>query len=102
MLHLLAVVTLINFNSIKVRLKLTRSLITKSGVQKFQFHKGTIKTLLDLESQMAKYVFQFHKGTIKTINDNYLPNLCKFQFHKGTIKTGKNTIQKRGSTISIP
>ena len=33
------------FNSIKVRLKLSRSRVN-AAVLRFQFHKGTIKTLL--------------------------------------------------------
>ena len=54
----------------------------------FQFHKGTIKTLLDSLCPINIETFQFHKGTIKT---EFLPSwavcLLGFQFHKGTIKT---------------
>ena len=40
--------------------------------------------------------FQFHKGTIKTTNPakNNI-GIKKFQFHKGTIKTSAPKLQKR-------
>ena len=97
-----------NFNSIKVRLKLPAQIV-KPSTPKFQFHKGTIKTVALQDNLPSAIVFQFHKGTIKTLlllckklrmhyfnsikvrlkhnmknNSAYLP---KFQFHKGTIKT---------------
>ena len=41
-----------NFNSIKVRLKLVKQI--KLGVDMlFQFHKGTIKTILELTDDVA-------------------------------------------------
>ena len=53
----------------------------------FQFHKGTIKTLLEKVIR-EKYQFQFHKGTIKTIDTPLIRAILNgFQFHKGTIKT---------------
>ena len=36
-----------------------------NAVLKFQFHKGTIKTL-DKLYRLSAQAFQFHKGTIKT------------------------------------
>ena len=33
---------------------------------KFQFHKGTIKTLKSVNCYLFFVKFQFHKGTIKT------------------------------------
>ena len=76
---------------------------------KFQFHKGTIKTLGTGDDATGEHLFQFHKGTIKTnkISDAdyqtrnfnsikvqlkrsifyYSLRLSRFQFHKGTIKT---------------
>ena len=57
----------------------------------FQFHKGTIKTLV-LTKRDDQARFQFHKGTIKTIIiEVYACIIYKFQFHKGTIKTGVET-----------
>ena len=75
----------------------------------FQFHKGTIKTLVNLPKDCVPLLFQFHKGTIKTherlqvlrrpggFNSikvrlrlkivEHANKALKFQFHKGTIKT---------------
>ena len=48
--------------------------------------------------------FQFHKGTIKTIVSTIRRNsIILFQFHKGTIKTlNKGTAFQAFSAISIP
>ena len=53
-----------HFNSIKVRLKPARQIHVQAG-QRFQFHKGTIKTAEYGQAANDKS-FQFHKGTIKT------------------------------------
>ena len=69
-----------DFNSIKVRLK-------------------------PEDKRMANYVykFQFHKGTIKTIYQFiYASVLMLFQFHKGTIKTTVDQLNKNSNRISIP
>ncbi len=42
-------------------------------VPTFQFHKGTIKTLLLKTIEAKDKEFQFHKGTIKT---NYQASYC--------------------------
>ena len=56
--------------------------------QRFQFHKGTIRTLLRLLIQMSLFQFQFHKGTIRTLLRLLIQmSLFQFQFHKGTIRT---------------
>ena len=34
--------------------------------EEFQFHKGTIKTMLHTQQRIQPKLFQFHKGTIKT------------------------------------
>ena len=39
----------------------------------FQFHKGTIKTIMPIPFALAAALFQFHKGTIKT-KDNVKKN----------------------------
>ena len=91
----------------------------------FQFHKGTIRTILFDNFFVKTFGFQFHKGTIRTfgfgliIKDNYHFNSIKvrlerdawkaknpapsFQFHKGTIRTNlsRNTLQLL-LAISIP
>ena len=54
-----------HFNSIKVRLKQLTIMQTR-WPSRFQFHKGTIKTLRSLKNFAADLLFQFHKGTIKT------------------------------------
>ena len=79
-------------------------------LNKFQFHKGTIKTQttekaknfafhfnsikvrlklrLPILNYKIFYQFQFHKGTIKTYElDRFTTDYFLFQFHKGTIKT---------------
>ena len=56
---------LVNFNSIKVRLKLG-DVQFKHNEKTFQFHKGTIKTKYLAAKIGARVVFQFRKGTIKT------------------------------------
>ena len=57
-----------DFNSIKVRLKLSLLSFVGKRKKQFQFHKGTIKTKkhgTPLCSLLLS-LFQFHKGTIKT------------------------------------
>ena len=53
------------FNSIKVRLKLKLGTGIVGDVI-FQFHKGTIKTVVAETQDSFGLRFQFHKGTIKT------------------------------------
>ena len=38
----------------------------ETGNVVFQFHKGTIKTVVVNNKQYESKLFQFHKGTIKT------------------------------------
>ena len=59
-------VLLIYFNSIKVQLK-QQPKMHKYYVPQFQFHKGTIKTILPPLRSNVVLIFQFHKGTIKTL-----------------------------------
>ncbi len=54
------------FNSIRVRLKPFPDL-SRDWLLLFQFHKGTIKTVVVRLALALVLVFQFHKGTIKTI-----------------------------------
>ena len=79
---------LLNFNSIKVRLKLRFEVSILTSSIEFQFHKGTIKTVRRNYIRKSLTRFQFHKGTIKTrIFAMYSFPCLWFQFHKGTIKT---------------
>ena len=105
----LVLLLLKDFNSIKVRLELLASDIL-TYLNKFQFHKGTIRTLSQVHFLALSNIFQFHKGTIRTF-ETYLLNKTRrqyfnsikvrlelntvlnpigkliFQFHKGTIRT---------------
>ena len=117
-------VTLSDFNSIKVRLK-QNARFCYCGKLEFQFHKGTIKTRSHPTPQHRGDLFQFHKGTIKTAAPlpllpslNYFNSIKVrlklqqrprtageghgFQFHKGTIKTNGVLIGGGGASISIP
>ena len=78
---------LINFNSIKVRLKLAFSNLSLNTVE-FQFHKGTIKTPIPASSVAAILDFNSIKVRLKLSTPAYVIRLKAFQFHKGTIKTG--------------
>ena len=55
-----------NFNSIKVRLEPKANGSTKVTISVFQFHKGTIRTIVFQISCLQISLFQFHKGTIRT------------------------------------
>ena len=111
-MHPLSSLLIPNFNSIKVRLEPEASQRPVSEPV-FQFHKGTIRTLLLRECVLSlladfnsikvrlepsypsintarKMKFQFHKGTIRT--NFFVPSWrrrCRFQFHKGTIRTAE-------------
>ena len=56
----------IYFNSIKVRLE-PSSTPLKAAEEGFQFHKGTIRTILKVPLNIKISLFQFHKGTIRTL-----------------------------------
>ena len=84
-------------------------MIDQYNAVSFQFHKGTIKTIVSTDTTFVNHSFQFHKGTIKTYQskqriaqhsyfnsikvrlkreDFFVPEFADlFQFHKGTIKT---------------
>ena len=63
--------------------------MNNTNTVRFQFHKGTIKTMEQEENaNIAWRTFQFHKGTIKTsVLNQIMVQQYEFQFHKGTIKT---------------
>ena len=96
------------FNSIKVRLE--RNVMgIDDAILLFQFHKGTIRTVVLLTHLRFLLRFQFHKGTIRTyllrlwcLHYSYFNSIkvrlehiscialevvTVFQFHKGTIRT---------------
>ena len=82
----LPIFKILNFNSIKVQLKLTYAVHDRQ-LSVFQFHKGTIKTN-DLIGQAFFYLyFNSIKVQLKHGRTIFLPTENSFQFHKGTIKT---------------
>ena len=91
-----------HFNSIKVRLKLNIK-FNINVYQKFQFHKGTIKTAMPHSSRRGQTNFNSikvrlkHAYLSKCLLDNSL-----FQFHKGTIKTAMRIRTPAAISISIP
>ena len=64
-----------HFNSIKVRLKPVICSNT-SASKLFQFHKGTIKTVMGTLNVQTHGIFQFHKGTIKTSKTTSVASLA--------------------------
>ena len=76
-----------NFNSIKVQLELSFYASAFRDIAEFQFHKGTIRTLM---SQLKKLIIR-NFNSIKVQLEQGIPKLLitasKFQFHKGTIRT---------------
>ena len=100
----MAAATLPYFNSIKVRLELAIACLLVGIVQSFQFHKGTIRTLIRWIPEYEKAQFQFHKGTIRTGIRELLDLITTntFQFHKGTIRTRKRLFGIGDYIISIP
>ena len=75
-----------NFNSIKVRLKLPKPRCS-SLLPSFQFHKGTIKTANQYDLFLATADFNSIKVRLKPTEEEKAMGLAEFQFHKGTIKT---------------
>ena len=87
-----------HFNSIKVRLKLTRSVDMGQFVV-FQFHKGTIKTPRRPSPPCRGVPFQFHKGTIKTVVFQKLKSpIDNFNSIKVRLKLTKGAPWKLGCT----
>ena len=75
-----------DFNSIKVRLKL--SCERKQPFVESDFNSIKVRLKLPFRRTDERFaVFQFHKGTIKTKKAVAVSKRILFQFHKGTIKT---------------
>ena len=78
-----------NFNSIKVRLELTKEQASEFSCT-FQFHKGAIRTL----SQPCIIIFGGDFNSIKVRLEPHgflqINTAFKFQFHKGAIRTPTN------------
>ena len=69
--------SILYFNSIKVQLKPLRSLTTLTS-QKFQFHKGTIKTLLLRLKNLAIRYFNSIKVQLKRKRPTLTTNFYKY------------------------
>ena len=96
--------SLTDFNSIKVRLERRECRRLRAGGSRFQFHKGTIRTILSFKNFLCKILFQFNKGTIRTFTCvSFRRASMLFQFHKGTIRTLLRLLRASLLTmISIP
>ncbi len=101
-------VVLLHFNSIKVRLE-QKSTQWVSCTLKFQFHKGTIRTIFSCSTVLSASYFNSIKVRLEPTFCQSIPStfshfnsikvrlepasiekpICKngFQFHKGTIRT---------------
>ena len=75
------------FNSIKVQLKPhTHEFSGSASI--FQFHKGTIKTVIGQKDNLKLLHFNSIKVQLKRKAQRWADcRLYEFQFHKGTIKT---------------
>ena len=79
---------LIDFNSIKVQLKLQISIPLYVSDILFQFHKGTIKTFYEYLLHHHHLHFNSIKVQLKLPKrETEKASVFQFQFHKGTIKT---------------
>ena len=76
-----------HFNSIMVQLKLIAVLIYSELLSLFQFHNGTIKTLLQVTMLALWQNFNSIMVQLKPCAFLSFHISCKFQFHNGTIKT---------------
>ena len=59
--------------------------------ERFQFHKGTIRTLCALAPIAIKMNFNSIKVQLEQTSRRPTTTLCQFQFHKGTIRTCSRT-----------
>ena len=80
-------ISALNFNSIKVRLERPVSPVSYKQLTKFQFHKGTIRTLTTLEAICWIIHFNSIKVRLEQSPQRLSALIPRFQFHKGTIRT---------------
>ena len=91
-----------NFNSIKVQLELMVILILRL-IALFQFHKGTIRTLIWIGYLRRNKHFNSIKVQLEQQARAAVNEFIVFQFHKGTIRTQVACeISKEHGDISIP
>ena len=68
----------------------------------FQFHKGTIRTILPLIRFRRHRNFNSIKVQLEPVFEDFLLSTQVFQFHKGTIRTKVLHQGYLGEGISIP
>ena len=68
----------------------------------FQFHKGTIRTVVLPASCVCGFNFNSIKVRLELTTPNMLHRAALFQFHKGTIRTSDNEQYICLCGISIP
>ena len=83
-----ALLMLSDFNSIKVRLEPCTAVRLSSPRTKFQFHKGTIRTLSRF-LLLISHITNFNSIKVRLEQREALSRceISEFQFHKGTIRT---------------
>ena len=89
------------FNSIKVRLE-PQNFKNRYEAAIFQFHKGTIRTILITVTINEVIDFNSIKVRLEQVKNHTFYNRCPFQFHKGTIRTLAGFEGFYSSIISIP
>ena len=77
----------VNFNSIKVRLELSGSVPSTTMSNSFQFHKGAIRTVLEVLYDVAFLYFNSIKVRLEPTGNTDEVDKLTFQFHKGAIRT---------------
>ena len=91
-----------DFNSIKVQLEHNAD-VQGHPELKFQFHKGTIRTLQGKNHTRPSRPFQFHKGTIRTsCGCNRLPEYQDFNSIKVQLERSESDGSELAFGISIP
>jgi len=54
----------------------------------FQFHYGSVKSNIAIQSLLNSLLFQFHYGSVKRVAIRFILNIAfKFQFHYGSVKS---------------
>ena len=91
-----------HFNSIKVRLEHLFFGLFQFFPVKFQFHKGTIRTIGFAEKAFKNYHFNSIKVRLEQPKHDSDSSIFIFQFHKGTIRTVALDFAPQGYPISIP
>ena len=89
------------FNSIKVRLELA-SKNAYDSLHEFQFHKGTIRTVITKAVNGVIMYFNSIKVRLELERKYFCSDYIIFQFHKGTIRTYNKWLLRLHILISIP